>query len=245
MDKEQAILITVPLVIFLTSELILIENLFDTILFYMFSIVIFIVLTVRSKKDLFKKYWGALVIPVILRIINLSMPFPILNAKLQLTLTYAILIYCTFLFSKFFGVTSGFFKMPDKKFSPWIIAVLVGLALGITEHFILGTTPMIQLYLPTDRIFLFFVIFTIGFGEEFVYRGVLQTTHAKFLGQHDSLLLNSILFGLMHLIWRSPIEFVFTTTAGFVFGLQYNNTGSLWPPTLSHIINNTIWLLAF
>ena len=60
-----------------------------------------------------------------------------------------------------------------------------------------------------------------------------------------SIIFTSVLFGLMHLIWKSAPELIFTTSAGVVFGIIYYKSKSIWPPVVAHIINNIFWLLFF
>jgi membrane protease YdiL (CAAX protease family) len=240
-NTKQGMFMLIPLVIFTVSEMLLINSVENVILFYSFCCVVFLIFATFSDEKYTRNYWAMLILPVVLRMVNLSLPFPIINSKIQLFLTYGLITYSSFLMAKHLGV-----KMPYLKGASWkqyIIAVFLGLGLGTLEYHILGFIPIITVLSEFDYIYLIFIIFIIGFGEELVYRGLVQTTQDEVIGRKGALFLSSVLFGIMHLIWRNPLEFFFTTFAGFVFGYQFYKTDSIIPPTIAHIMNNTTWLI--
>ena len=240
---QKFFLMGVPLLIFFITESLLVESTQNIILFYLVSIVSFLVMAVLSKEKLLRNYWAIMILPLILRIVNLSMPFPILNPKLQLMITYAMIIFSSFVFLNYSGISFKFLRIGHHGISDFLIAILIGIGLGSVEHFILGSTPLIQSLILEDAIFIIYIVFMIGFGEELVYRGLLQQIQDDLIGEKAALFLTSVLFGIMHLIWRNPLEFFFTTFAGFIFGYQFYKTKSIWLPTLSHALNNYTWLL--
>lgn len=73
-----------------------------------------------------------------------------------------------------------------------------------------------------------------GLGEEMLFRGAVQPE----LG----LVMTSVLFGLMHLVPRWPLVLwaFYAIGIGFVFGLVFEWTGSLWAPVVAHAIVNGV-----
>jgi membrane protease YdiL (CAAX protease family) len=240
-NTRKGLFFIIPLFLFGTSEMLLINSVENIVLFYVFCTMFFLIFAAVSSEPVHRNYWGILIVPTVLRMVNLSLPFPIINSKLQLFLTYGVITYSAFLFAKYMGLRMDFFRGSSIK--QYIIAILAGLGLGTIEYFILGFVPIIQTLTIIDYTYLMFTIFIIGFGEELIYRGLVQVSQQELFGPKTALFLTSVLFGIMHLIWRDPLEFFFTTAAGFIFGYQFYKTKSIVPPTIAHIVNNTTWLI--
>jgi len=243
--QHKFFLMGLPMIIFLITEMLLVESTQNIIIFYGVSISTFILLAIKTKDQHLRNYWAVMVLPSVLRIVNLSMPFPILNPKLQLMITYTIIVFCMLLFVNYGNISINFLRIRHHRPLDFIVAIGIGLFLGSAEYLILGSTPLIQSVIFEDAIFVIYIVFMIGFGEELVYRGLLQNIQSEILGPKGALFLSSVLFGIMHLIWRSPLEFLFTTAAGFIFGYQFQRTKSVWLPTLAHAMNNYTWLLVW
>lgn len=73
-----------------------------------------------------------------------------------------------------------------------------------------------------------------GFGEELLFRGVLQAWLADGLGAWIGLLLASVIFGFMHAVSRA--YFVVATVMGLYLGALYHFTGSLLLASLVHAL---------
>ena len=70
-----------------------------------------------------------------------------------------------------------------------------------------------------------------GWGEELLFRGVLQQWLAPRIGQYAALGLAAVLFGLVHSI--SIVYLIGATLAGLFFGWLYLWTGSLLVPIIA------------
>jgi membrane protease YdiL (CAAX protease family) len=93
-----------------------------------------------------------------------------------------------------------------------------------------------------------------GFGEEFLYRGALQTRLRAFLSPSWSIVIQALLFGLWHFganygfkgINSIPaviaICILLQATAGLVFGIIFQRTRNLVACTLVHIITNCVFI---
>jgi len=77
-----------------------------------------------------------------------------------------------------------------------------------------------------------------GFGEELLFRGVLQAWLADGLGPWIGLGLASVVFGFMHAV--SPAYFVVATVMGLYLGALYHFTGNLVLASLVHAIYDWI-----
>ena len=90
-------------------------------------------------------------------------------------------------------------------------------------------------YKPYQIVLEFMVICLVpGFCEEFLFRGAILTNCRPF-GRANAILISSLLFALMH---QNPMQFFYTFVGGIVMGLLYDLSGSIWPGTLLHTLNN-------
>ena len=77
--------------------------------------------------------------------------------------------------------------------------------------------------------------------EEFVFRGILQKSLSDKVGPWRALIIATIVFGLLHTLWRFPAAFIL----GLFLGFLYLRTGSLIPGLLSHFIINASSVVLF
>lgn len=77
-----------------------------------------------------------------------------------------------------------------------------------------------------------------GFGEELLFRGVIQAGLEHLTGAVAGLLLASLIFGLLHAI--TPAYFLLATLMGLYLGLLYQQTGNLLIPCLVHALYDWI-----
>jgi hypothetical protein len=121
------------------------------------------------------------------------------------------------------------------------LGVLLAIPLGTIEYLILRPAPAAPEFLFSIflRDFLYMTLF-VGIGEELLFRGIIQTELQKAFHPQAGLFLASLLFGVMHLTWRSVPELFFTFFAGYILGYLYYRTGNLTAPILLHGVNNTV-----
>jgi membrane protease YdiL (CAAX protease family) len=82
------------------------------------------------------------------------------------------------------------------------------------------------------------MIFFVGIVEEFIFRSSLQTVLEARLGSIAGLLLASVIFGFMHSGYRLPLELLYVSFAGVIFGLLFWLTKSLPIISLAHGVTN-------
>ena len=85
----------------------------------------------------------------------------------------------------------------------------------------------------------------VSFSEEVIFRGVIQRKLAsRFQNQYISLILASMIFGLMH--FKGGIIYILLSTiAGLFYGLSYQRTGKISAAIMVHFGFNLIHLIFF
>lgn len=109
-----------------------------------------------------------------------------------------------------------------------------------------------------NLLLLLFACLTVGFAEEFLFRGVLQSLFLKKFISHKygvliGTLIPAIIFGLFHLInlvtndniLSVLIQVVFASFIGFFFGVLVLKTNKIIPVALTHGLINFSFSLAF
>lgn len=74
------------------------------------------------------------------------------------------------------------------------------------------------------------------FCEEFLFRGLVLGNLLPY-GKGMAIVGSALLFGMMH---QSFLQFLYTVIAGVLLGLLYVESGSIWPSTLVHMLNNLL-----
>lgn len=116
--------------------------------------------------------------------------------------------------------------------------VLFGL-LGFepSEHLQRLSSSMTGLSLPVFLATVLVIGIMPGFGEEFLFRGYIQTRLLERWSPFAAILFTSSLFAIMHI---DPQHMTFALVLGIWCGLVAWRTGSLWPAVLCHATNNTL-----
>lgn len=105
---------------------------------------------------------------------------------------------------------------------------------------------------------LLFACLMVGFAEEFLFRGLLQSIflrkyHALKHGVRTSILIPSLLFGLFHFINMTNndnvlavlVQVVFATFMGFIFGVLVLKTNKIIPIAITHGLINFFFSISF
>jgi len=130
-----------------------------------------------------------------------------------------------------------------------VFAVVFGLVSGGVAYFTGQSNISIQV-LPLGALLVLF--YNNAFLEEFYHRGVIQALLERAIGQRRAILWGGILFGLTHvaldvsaLMETGGLIAIFSalllqTMAGWMSGIIYMKTRSLWPGIVCHYLAN--WL---
>jgi len=101
----------------------------------------------------------------------------------------------------------------------------------------------IKLFMNVDSIGgMFFNIFMIAllpaFGEELIFRGVLQKIFTRWTGNiHAAIIISGFLFSMMHLQFYG---FFPRWLLGVMFGYLFVWSGTIWLPIFAHFVNNAV-----
>ena len=80
-----------------------------------------------------------------------------------------------------------------------------------------------------------------GWGEELLFRGLVQAGLADWIGPWPAIVLASLLFGLVHFF--SPAYFVMAAGISLYFGWLFWHFESLWIPVIAHALYDFLMLL--
>ncbi|HQQ24661.1 MAG TPA: CPBP family intramembrane metalloprotease, partial [Methanomassiliicoccales archaeon] len=107
------------------------------------------------------------------------------------------------------------------------------------EFLVLGNEALVRDLGPLDlgKLMLIMVVF-IGFGEELIFRGLLQSSVDKQYGKHVSIAVSALMFSIMHSGYHSVPYLIFVLGVGLVLAYAYQRTGSLGLVALMHGILN-------
>jgi membrane protease YdiL (CAAX protease family) len=215
---------------------------YGIILALLLALVIYVILPVIKAGPVFNDVAESLALIPLYILLTSSLPWFFLSQELLLPAVYsAILALCGWhIYRKNIGLRQiGFHR--DRWLRYVLIGILVGIPLGVSEYFIItpvAAFPSFEIkYLFRD---LAYMTFFVGLGEELLFRGLVQRDMMNLMGWKWGLIGASLMFGVMHLTWRSIPELLFTSLAGFLFGYLYYRTRSLVAPIIAHGVGNTI-----
>ncbi|MDX9866252.1 MAG: CPBP family glutamic-type intramembrane protease, partial [Anaerolineaceae bacterium] len=116
---------------------------------------------------------------------------------------------------------------------------------GYVEYVILRPQPLVGAF--TFQLIwqpaLILLVFT-GLLEEVIFRGLLQQSSREFIGRWG-LVYAGVLFAVMHLGYRSLVDFLFVLLVALYFGQVVKHTRSILGVTLAHGLTNIGLFLVF
>jgi len=120
---------------------------------------------------------------------------------------------------------------------------VVGAIFGYVEYQILRPAPLArsftleQLWLPA-----LILLFSTGFMEELIFRGVMQRAAQQALGRLHIVYV-SALFAVLHVGYKSLLDVVFVFGVALFFGCVVERTDSILGVSLSHGLTNIVLFL--
>jgi len=124
-----------------------------------------------------------------------------------------------------------------------LLAALTGVTLGMVEYRILEPETLLKNpnWLSGAAAGLILLVCT-GFGEELMFRGLIQRASIQTLGRFG-LLYTALLFAVLHIGYRSVPDVVFVFAVALLFGWIAESTWSIVGVTLAHGITNIVLFL--
>ena len=199
-----------------------------------------LILLILSSIYIDNRIYPALMLMPLFRLVNVAMP-----VFFDLTLYSYFMVYAPMFIPIYFIVKDGFIGRVEagltfKGFWFYLpLAISVGFVLGWGEYNVIHPQLMTAGASIKDILILIItMIFFVGIVEEFIFRSSLQTVLEERLGSITGLLLASVIFGFMHSGYRLPLELLYVSFAGVVFGLLFWLTKSLPVISLAHGVTN-------
>ena len=205
--------------------------------------VILTVIIVRSalvNQYLHQQLLLPLALVPLLKITSLAMLVTSMPPILSYYLSYVPLFAAAAVVMAILGYTRKQVGLSLKRFPVQLVVGLTGIIFGVAGYFVLAPEPVIaDLSLP-EVVFPALVLFACtGFIEEFVFRGVLQSSSTKVFGGWGVVYV-SLLFTVANLGFVPGIGLVFVFVVALFFGWVVRKTGSLLGVTLSHGVTNIV-----
>jgi len=193
------------------------------------------------------RIYPVLMLLPLFRLLNVAMP-----VFFQLTLYSYSLVYAPMFIPIYFIMRDGLLSRSEagitfKGFWFFLpLAIAIGFALGWGENNVLHSGMLVpDVSIKSILILTLTMVVFVGIVEEFVFRSALQTVMEERLGGMAGLVLASIIFGFMHSGYHIPLELLYVSFAGMVFGLLFWVTRSLPIISVAHGVTNvSLFLVA-
>lgn len=199
-----------------------------------------LMLLILSSIYIESRVYSALVLLPLFRLLNVAMPVFFQMTIYSYPLVYAPMFIPIYLLMKEHMLSRSEAGITWKGFWFYLpLATAIGFALGWGEYHVLAPgllTP--DLSVRSILILVIIMILFVGVVEEFIFRSALQTVMEERLGSVAGLLATSIIFGFMHSGYHVPLEILYVSFAGLVFGLLFWTTRSLPILAIAHGFTN-------
>jgi membrane protease YdiL (CAAX protease family) len=213
---------------------------YGIVLSLLITFCIYIIISVAFiRKDYVRSTESLALIPLYV-LFTSSLPWFFINQQYLIPAVYSVILALCFWHMNEHGIDFrklGFTK--DKVLKYTLMGLVFAIPTGFLEYIILTPPPPSPFfdakYLIRDTIYM---LFFVGLAEELLFRGLIFNDLKKIFGWKSALLAQGVLFGIMHMTWRSPLEIAFTFAAGMFLGYFYYRTKSIAGPISMHAFNN-------
>lgn len=228
--KELWLYIAIPILCIGIAELLIFSGRMGAAVWVHIGILIALSLSNIFIKDprVHNIYMPLMLLPV-LRLVNLSMPI-----FFETTLYTFIFVYSPLMIPvaaiiihqrnslEEIGITKKHFL------AYMALSVPLGFLMGLGEYLTIRTGSLIPDLTFVNLLKLTIVmVFFVGLVEELIFRSILQARLEQALSVPESLIITSLLFGLMHSGYGTFNEMLYTGFVGLIMGLLFYKTKSL------------------
>jgi membrane protease YdiL (CAAX protease family) len=191
----------------------------------------------RAQRNLFM----VLCLAPLIRILSLSMPLAPIPQIYWYLLIYGPLLAATIMVMINTGLAPRDVGLVGTGWPLQIVlGIVIGLGLGVMEYVILRPVPLATSFTLIGVLVPSLILtITTGFGEELLFRGVMQTLADRVMGLW-SVLYVSLVFAVLHIGHYSIIDVVFVFLVALLFTAMVKKSGSLLGVTLAHGIANSM-----
>jgi membrane protease YdiL (CAAX protease family) len=179
----------------------------------------------------------------LIRLLSLSLPLANVPLVYWYLLTSIPLFVATYIAMRTLDIHWGGVGLTLRAWPLQLAVGVVGAAFGYLEYQILRPAPLArsftleQLWLPA-----LILLFSTGFMEELIFRGVMQRVAQEALGGWHIVYV-SALFAVLHVGYKSLLDVVFVFGVALFFGYVVERTDSILGVSLSHGLTNIVLFL--
>lgn len=186
----------------------------------------------------------SLAVAPIIRITSLGLPLGTFSQLWRFALAGLPLLIVSFVLLRVLALSRNQVALRLPSWQHWPTTLLVaasGIPLGWAEYRILRPQPLFR----GDGVGSFVLVALIlliatGVTEELIFRGILQASAIEALGLIPGVVFVSLLFGMLHIGYRSVTDVVFVFGVALYFGAVVHWTRTLLGVTLAHGVTNII-----
>ncbi len=192
--------------------------------------------------DDIKKIFQSMLLLLMMRIINFSMPQFFTFTLLWYPLVYGVMFIPIYYVIKNQNITLKNIGIDFKRWYFYLpAALLIGTEMAMLEFRILHPTPLINNLKLQNLLLISIVMFVfVAAIEELIFRSILITRLEMVFGSINSLMLSSLLFGIMHAGYGLLNEVIFATFFGVILGFIFQKTRSFPFIVVIHGIANVL-----
>lgn len=182
----------------------------------------------------------ALCLAPLVRILSLGMPLEDVALVYWFLIVGVPMIVAALLIARTVGLTRFDLGLAVRAMPVQLLVGAGGVGLGIAEYLILAPEPLIdeltwrQALLPG-----LILLVATGFGEELVFRGVMQSAATEAVGS-AGIVYVAVVFAALHIGYQSALDVAFVFLVALLFGWVVARTRSLLGVTLGHGIANVV-----
>lgn len=214
------------------------------------TLLLYLVLVIRPLEDVFSTCIESITLIPLYVLFTSSLPWFFIKQDYLLPAVYSCIIaLCMFhIYHNDIEIKNVLGHLPSRErlFQYLLLGIVIGICTGMLEFLILKVAPVGASFSIKDFLRnLCYMLFFVGFGEELLFRALIQRELSRLFGWKWGLAGASILFSIMHIGWRSVPELFFVFFAGLVFGMLYYRTKSLFLPVVVHGVNNTVLVAVY
>lgn len=201
-------------------------------------------LSIRKREH---RFLVVLALVPLIRLLNLTLPLNYFPPVYWYAVVGAPLSIAAFMGARFSGLKGNMIglRLSWRTIPIELLIGVLGFGIGFIEYLILRPEPLVA-ELRWDLIWLpilILLVFT-GLLEEVIFRGMLQSTAIRHLGQLGVLYV-AVLFAVLHFGYRSPLNLLFVFGVALLFGLIVQRRGTLLGVSFSHGLTNVSLYLVF
>jgi hypothetical protein len=192
-----------------------------------------------------REFLLALSLAPLIRLISLLMPLKLFPMIYWYLITAVPLFFTSFLIARIAGISRIKAGLVLSPFPVQLLVSLSGFILGYVEYVILRPAPLVPA-LRWELIWfpgLILLVFT-GFLEELIFRGLMQSSALPHLGRYAIPYVAAV-FAMLHLGYRSVLDFLFVFGVALFFGYIVKRSGSILGVSVAHGLINIMLFLIF